>query len=405
MNGMVRRPLEGVRVIGFEQQISAPLCTMILADHGAEVIKIERPGSGDPAREMAPIKRNEHGDSNSGYYLRFNRNKKSLTLNLQTEAGRKIYGELTRTADVVVENFKPGLADRLGIGYNQIRLNNPGVVYTCISGFGTMPDHKGEYSDRPAYDIIAQAMGGLMQTCGPDPAGAPFNLGVSIGDSVSGIWAAFATVTALFQRAATGLGQYVDIAMLDAMIGLSERAVMAFSLTGEVLTRGVERFVAPWGTFRCADGYVAIMCATEADWQKLVRAVQRPNLATHPELQSGPGRCAHRDLWEPQVKDWFSARTKQQVVESLLAEGLPAGPVHNSADLFSDGHVAAREIIQTIVDPVIGPYQMVGPVPKFSASRAALAPAPRLGQDTETILTGLGYREQEIGAFREQGVV
>src|SRR5579884_3413447 len=160
---------------------------MILADQGAEVIKIERPGKGDPAREMAPIKRNEAGEKNSGYYLRFNRNKKSVTLDVTKPEGRAVYKDLVRTADVVVENFKPGLAERLGIGYQALREQNPRLVYTSVSGFGSDPRYLGPYSDRPAYDIIAQAMGGLLETCGLDPEGPPTYLGVSLGDSVSGL--------------------------------------------------------------------------------------------------------------------------------------------------------------------------------------------------------------------------
>lgn len=398
-------PLEGIRVIGFEQQIAAPYCTMLLADQGAEVIKIERPGRGDPAREMAPVRRNELGEANSGYYLRFNRNKKSLTLNLQSEVGRKIYLDLTRTADVIVENFKPGLANRLGIGYADVRADNPEVIYTCISGFGTIPEFAGPYSSRPAYDIVAQAMSGLMETCGGDPDGPPTYLGVSLGDSVTGLWAALATLLAVIQRSKTGAGQYIDVAMLDAMIGLAERSVMAYSLTGEALRRGTEKYVAPWGAFRCQDGYVAVMIAVEADWQKFTQAVELPRLLTEPALQSGPGRCAHRELWEGDVESWFMARTRQDAVGQLLGAGLPAGTVYNAADLFADPHVSAREIIQTLTDPVIGPYQMVGPVPKFSGSKPVLKPAPRLGADTDVILAELGYSEPDLAAFRDEGVI
>ncbi len=398
-------PLEGIRVIGFEQQIAAPYCTMVLADQGAEVIKIERPGRGDPAREMAPVKRNERGEANSGYYLRFNRNKKSLTLNLQSDAGRKVYLDLTRTADVIVENFKPGLADRLGIGYADVRAGNPEIIYTSISGFGTMPEFAGPYSSRPAYDIVAQAMSGLMETCGDDPDGPPTYLGVSLGDSVTGLWAALATLLAVIQRNRTGSGQYIDVSMLDAMIGLAERSVMAYSLTGEVLRRGTEKYVAPWGAYGCQDGYVAVMIAIEADWQKFAQAVDLPRLLAEPALQSGPGRCAHREQWEGDVRRWFLARTRQEAVGQLLRAGLPAGTVHSAADLFTDPHVSARQIIQTLQDPVIGPYQMVGPVPKFSGSTPVLKPAPRLGADTDAILAELGYSGPDLAAFRQGGVI
>ncbi|HEX6513143.1 MAG TPA: CoA transferase [Chloroflexota bacterium] len=399
------RPLEGVRVVGFEQQIAGPYCSMILADQGAEVIKIERPGKGDPAREMAPIRANSAGERNSGYYLRFNRNKQSLTLDMTKPEGQDVYKELVRTADVVVENFKPGLADRLGVGYAALKELNPRLIYTSVSGFGSDPRYLGPYSERPAYDIIAQAMGGLMETCGNDPEGPPTYLGVSLGDSISGLWAAFATVLALFQRTATGQGQYVDVAMLDAMVGLAERSVMAYSLTGQSITRGVERFIAPWGPFKCSDGYVAIICAIEADWRKFCQAIGHPQLLDYPEIQSGPGRCEHRDQWQPLVDAWFATRTKAQATDELLAQGLPVGPVQNAAELFADPQLRARQMLPEIEDPILGRYQMAGPVPRLSESEPRVAAAPKLGQHTESVLESLGYTADKIAALRQAEVI
>ncbi len=394
-----------MRVVGFEQQIAGPYCTMILADQGAEVIKIERPGKGDPAREMAPIKRNEAGEKNSGYYLRFNRNKKSVTLDVTKPEGRAVYKDLVRTADVVVENFKPGLAERLGIGYQALREQNPRLVYTSVSGFGSDPRYLGPYSDRPAYDIIAQAMGGLLETCGLDPEGPPTYLGVSLGDSVSGLWAAFATMLALFQRTVSGQGQYVDVAMFDAMVALAERSVMTYSLTGQSITRGVERFIAPWGPFRCKDGYVALIVAIEADWKKFCQAIGHPELLDKPDIQSGPGRCEHRDRWQPIAEDWFAERTKAQATDELLAQGLPVGPVQNAAELFADPHLAARQMLPAIEDPIIGRYQMAGPVPRLTGSEPRIGPAPRLGEHTEPVLQSLGYTAGKIDALRRAEVI
>jgi CoA:oxalate CoA-transferase len=401
----VPRPLDGVRVVGFEQQIAAPYCTMILADQGAEVVKIERPGKGDPAREMAPIKRNDAGEKNSGYYLRFNRNKKSLTLDVTRPEGQAVYKDLVATADVVVENFKPGLVGRLGIGYATLREINPRLVYTSISGFGTDPRYEGQYSERPAYDIIAQAMGGLMETCGLDPEGPPTYLGVSLGDSISGLWAAFATMLALFQRGATGQGQYVDVAMLDAMLGLAERSVMAYSLTGQSITRGVERYIAPWGPFKCQDGYVAVICAIEVDWKKFCQAIGHPELLDDPDIQSGPGRCERRDRWQPLAETWFSERTKAQATNELLAQGLPVGPVQNAAELFADPHLQARQMLPAIEDPILGAYQMAGPVPRLSASEPVVGPAPLLGQHTHEVLRSLGYTSDKIAGLHTGEVI
>jgi crotonobetainyl-CoA:carnitine CoA-transferase CaiB-like acyl-CoA transferase len=392
-------------VVGFEQQIAGPYCTMILADQGAEVIKIERPGKGDPAREMAPIKTNDNGERNSGYYLRFNRNKQSVSLDMTKPDGQAVYKDLVKTADIVVENFKPGLADRLGVGYAALRELNPRLIYTSVSGFGSDPRYQGPYSERPAYDIIAQAMGGLMETCGQDPEAPPTWLGVSLGDSISGLWAAFATMLALFQRTVTGRGQFVDVAMLDAMVALAERSVMAYSLTGQSITRGIERFIAPWGPYACKDGYVALICATEADWKKFCQAIGHPGLLDKPDIQSGPGRCEHRDQWEPVAASWFAQRTKAQATDELLARGLPVGPVQNAADMFADPHLQARQMLPTIEDPIVGPYQMAGAVPRLSGSEPNVAPAPKLGEHTETVLQSLGYTGERIRQLREAEVI
>ena len=399
------RPLEGIRVVGFEQQIAGPYCTMILADQGAEVIKIERPGKGDPAREMAPIKKNEQGERNSGYYLRFNRNKKSITLDMTKPEGQAVYKDLARTADVVVENFKPGLADRVGVGYAALKELNPLLIYTSVSGFGSDPRYQGPYSDRPAYDIIAQAMGGLMETCGQDPAAPPTWLGVSLGDSISGLWAAFATMLALFQRTVTGQGQFVDVAMLDAMVALAERSVMAYSLTGQSITRGVERFIAPWGPYACKDGYVALICAIEADWKKFCHAICHPELLDLPDIQSGPGRCEHRNQWEPAAAAWFSQRSKAEATDELLAQGLPVGPVQNAADLFADSQLAVRNMLPAIDDPILGAYQMAGAVPRLSGSETAIGPAPTLGEHTQAVLQSLGYTAENIATLRQAEVI
>jgi len=226
-----RKPLDGIRVLTFEIQVAGPYCTMMLGDQGASVIKVERPEGGDTARGGAPKIKNARGETQSGYFLRFNRNKRSVTLNLKSDRGREIFRDLAAKSDVVVENFRPGLLDEMGLGYKALSAKNPGLIYACISGFGSLDGYLGPYSKRPAYDIVAQAMGGLMNTCG-QAEGPPTWLGVALGDIVSGMNAAFAIMLALYQRAATGRGQYIDISMYDTIIGLAERSVTAYSLTG-----------------------------------------------------------------------------------------------------------------------------------------------------------------------------
>jgi crotonobetainyl-CoA:carnitine CoA-transferase CaiB-like acyl-CoA transferase len=401
------KPLAGLRIIGMEQQVAGPYCTMMLADQGADVIKIERPGSGDSAREGAPIVRNEAGERASGYFLRFNRNKRSLTLNTQSEQGRAIFKRLAAQADVVVENFRPGLMARLGLDYETLRRDNPRLIYASISGFGTLAELQGPYSQRPAYDIVAQAMGGLMNTCGAADS-PPTWLGVALGDIVSGMMAAQGILLALLSRATSGEGQYVDISMYDTMVALAERSVTAYSLTGRVLTRGREPYMAPWGPFETRDGAIALIVPTEGDWAKFCRAIGREDLLDDPALASGPGRAARmqQDLG-PIIDGWMRQHSKAEVVETLLAAGLPVGPVQDAAEVFNCPHIATRELLIDVPDPVLGTARLVGSPIKLSESlEARRDPAPRLGEHTDAILRDLlGYDDEAIESLHQTQVV
>jgi crotonobetainyl-CoA:carnitine CoA-transferase CaiB-like acyl-CoA transferase len=401
------KPLDGIRVLAFEIQVAGPYCTMMLADQGANVIKVERPEGGDTARGAAPMVKNEKGEAQSGYFLRFNRNKRSLTLNLKSERGREIFAELAAKSDVVVENFRPGLLDEMGIGYAALSGRNPGLVYVCISGFGSLDGYLGPYSRRPAYDIVAQAMGGLMNTNGAAD-GPPTWLGVALGDIVSGMNAAYAIMLALFERTSTGRGQYIDISMYDSMIGLAERSVTAYSLTGQVLERGRERFMAPWGPFECKDGYVGIIVATEGDWAKFCAAIERPDLVGREGTTSGPERAKNMTGWLGEViNGWFKEQTKAGAGEKLLAAGLPVGPVQTAKEVFDDPHVAARKLMIEVPDAVLGSVRLVGPVPKLSGDPSPLTgAAPRLGEHSGEILEEtLGYTEEDVARLRADGVI
>ena len=405
--GAAAKPLAGLRVIGMEQQVAGPYCTMMLADQGADVIKIERPGSGDSAREGAPIVHNDAGERVSGYFLRFNRNKRSLTLNTQTEDGRAIFKKLAAQADVVVENFRPGLMKRLGLDYNTLREENPRLIYAGISGFGTLDELQGPYSERPAYDIVAQAMGGLMNTCGAAD-GPPNWLGVALGDIVSGIMAAHGILLALLARATTGQGQYIDISMYDTMVALAERSVTAYSLTQKVLSRGREPFMAPWGPFEVRDGAVALIVPTESDWAKFCRAIGREDLLDNQELRSGPGRAAHmHDILGPIVDTWMRQRTKAEVVETLLNAGLPVGPVQDAAEVYDCPHIAARRLLIDVPDAVLGTARLVGsPIKLGDSLDARREPAPRLGEHTDAILREfLGYDSSTMEHLRAAQVI
>lgn len=401
------KPLDGIQVLAFEVQVAGPYCTMMLADQGATVIKVERPEGGDTARGGAPMVKNDAGEAQSGYFLRFNRNKRSLTLNLKSDRGRELFAELAAKSDVLVENFRPGLLDEMGIGYKALSERNPGLIYACISGFGSLDGYLGPYSKRPAYDIVAQAMGGLMNTCG-QADGPPTWLGVALGDIVSGMNAAFAIMLALFQRTQTGRGQYIDISMYDTIVGLAERSITAYSLTQQVLERGRERYMAPWGPFQCKDGYVGVIVATEGDWAKFCQAIERPELVGREGATSGPERAANMSGWLGEIiNGWFSSQTKAEASARLLAAGLPVGPVQTAREIFEDPHVAARRLMIDVPDPILGSVKLVGPVAKLSGDTTpVIGPAPLLGQHSVEILTEvLGYTPEQAQELKRNGIV
>jgi crotonobetainyl-CoA:carnitine CoA-transferase CaiB-like acyl-CoA transferase len=401
------KPLDGIRVLAFEVQVAGPYCTMMLADQGASVVKVERPEGGDTARGGAPTIKNEKGETQSGYFLRFNRNKRSVTLNLKSDEGRRLFGELADKSDVVVENFRPGLLDDMGIGYKALSERNPGLIYACISGFGSLEGYLGPYSKRPAYDIVAQAMGGLMNTNG-QAGGPPTWLGVALGDIVSGMNAAYAVMLALYERAKTGRGQYIDVSMYDTIIGLAERSVTAFSLTNQVLERGRELFMAPWGPFECQDGWIGVIVATEGDWAKFCTAIERPDLVGREGATSGPERAKNMSGWLGEIIGaWFREQTKAGATAKLLAVGLPIGPVQNAREIFEDPQVAARKLMIDVQDPILGTVKLVGPVAKLSGGTEPLTgPAPLLGEHNAAVLKELlGYTEEEVGRLKADGVI
>jgi crotonobetainyl-CoA:carnitine CoA-transferase CaiB-like acyl-CoA transferase len=401
------KPLAGIKVLSFEIQVAGPYCSMMLADQGAAVIKVEQPGSGDTARGGAPRITNERGEQQSGYFLRFNRNKRSLTLNLKSEAGRQIFRDLARGSDVLIENFRPGLLNEMGLGYDDLSRDNPGLVYASITGFGSMEGYLGPYSKRPAYDIVAQAMGGLMATCG-QAGGPPTWLGVALGDIASGMNAAYAITLALFQRGQTGRGQYIDVSMYDTIIGLAERSLTAYALTGTILERGREPYMAPWGPFECSDGWVALIVATERDWGHFCEAIGRPDLVGHEGATSGPERAGNMAGWLGQIiAGWFSGQTKAEAAERLLAAGLPAGPVQNAQEIHECPHVKARGTLIDVPDPILGTVRLVGPPFKMSGSpEPVTVAAPLLGEDTADILREmLGYSDQDVTRLQAEGVV
>jgi len=402
----VRRPLTGVRVIGLEQYMSAPYCTMLLADAGAEVIKIERPGRGDPRRSIPPYATDERGRRVAGSFIGYNRNKKSVVLDLREEAGRRIYRDLVRVSDVVVENLRPGATDKMGVGYEQLQAINPRLIYAAISGFGRLEGHVGPYARRPAFDIVAEAMGGIMNLVGFADKPPSWTI-YGMADVYSGQVTAYGVMLALFMRERTGEGQFVDSAMLDNMLALNERMVALYSFTGESPERGRLKHLYPRGAFRCQDGYLALNVPDDGQWGRLCDCIGREDLKDDPRTADGTARAGHADFVRPIIEDWLAGKTRAEAVALLGEHGVPSGPVYTAEDVFRDPHIAARHMLVTVDDPVAGPRTYArSPIHLSSAPEIPTQTAPRLGEHTRPVLQGLlGYGSDDVDRLRDQGVV
>ena len=400
-----QRPLSGIRVIGLEQYMSGPYCTMLLADAGAEVIKIERPGTGDPRRAIPPFVEKD-GIKKAGGYLSYNRNKKSLALNLRHKAGQDILQKLVKVSDVVVENLRPGATAKMGLDYNNLTKINPRLIYAAISGFGRLPGYQSDYSSRPAFDIVAEAMSGVMDLIGFEDKPPTYTL-YGMADVYSGMIAALGIMQALFMRERTGQGQMVDVSMLDNMLALNERMVTLYSVTGQEPKRGRLEHLWPRGAFQCRDGYVALNVPDDIVWQRLAKAIGRPNLVDDPRSADGTSRAANADFLQPVIESWMADKTRAEVVDALNAAGVPTGPIYSAKDVFADDHFRRRKMLVEVDDPEVGPSTFARTTPHLSAApEIPTEPAPNLGQHTRPILHELlGYNPAEVAELIEAGVV
>lgn len=405
MTNPIPRPLSGIRVIGLEQYMSGPYCTMLLADAGAEVIKIERPGSGDPRRAIPPFVE-KNGVKKAGGYLSYNRNKKSLALNLRSKEGQAIVRQLVARADVVVENLRPGATENMGLTYEALKSLNPRLVYAMISGFGRLPGYQSDYSQRPAFDIVAEAMSGVMDLVGFADKPPTYTL-YGMADVYSGMIAAYGVMQALFMRERTGAGQLVDVSMLDNVLALNERMVTLYAVTGKEPRRGELEHLWPRGAFKCRDGYVALNVPDDIIWQRLAATVGRPDLASDPRSATGTARAENAALLQPILEGWMADKTRAEVVDRLNAAGVPTGPVYSAGDVFADDHFRTRRMLVDVPDPEVGPTTFARTTPHLSAAPdIPTEPAPNLGQHTRSILTELlGYTDAKIDALVAAGVV
>ena len=405
MTDTVDRPLSGVRVTGLEQYIAGPYCTMLLADTGAEVIKIERPGGGDPRRQMPPFAEKDGRKKGAGF-MGYNRNKKSLCLNLRDPKGQEVFKKLVASSDVVVENLRPGSMAKLGLGYREMRRMNPQLVWAIISGFGQLDGYRGPYSDRPAFDIVAEAMSGMMNLVGYDdkpPSGTVYGM----ADIVSGIIAAYGVLQALFMRQRTGRGQLVDSAMLDNLLSLNETMVTLYSVAGQEQKRGVPTVFFPRGAYQTKDGYLAVHVPDNIIWKRFCEVMERSDLIDDERSVTSPARAQNHGFLDPIISEFMATMTRDVAVGKFNAHGVPVAPVYTAEDVFAAPHIEARGMLMPIDDPEGGTYRFARTAPMLEENaELPRNPAPALGQHTREILEGLlDYSSSEVDALRDHGVV
>ncbi|MEZ5659186.1 MAG: CoA transferase [Burkholderiaceae bacterium] len=398
--------LRGVRVLDLTHALAGPFCTQVLADHGADVIKIE-PLEGDFFRRIGPYAADDEERHHGGLFQACNRNKRSVAINLKHPQGQALLRELVLGADALVENFRAGVLDKLGLGYEAMSAINPRLVYTSIRGFGDHAGGRSPYIDWPSFDIVAQAMGGWMGVTGFD-AEHPLKTGGGPGDTVSGLFAAFGTLSALWHARATGQGQYVDVAMVDSVLALSESVVSHYAYRGVSLTPLGNEMpgLAPFDTFRCADGVIAIAAPHGPQWRELCRLIGHAELLDDPRFVDESARWKHRALIREVIEAFTRDRSKQQLRE-IFGGRVPIGPVQNAADIFADPHFEAREMLPQLDHPGSAQRAAVPGVPvKLSVTPGRVrVRAPKLGEHTAAVLGELGIDAQRIGELAGDGVV
>ena len=397
--------LEGIKVLDMTRVLAGPYCGMMLADMGADVIKIELPGKGDDSRANFPIIEGKDGRKESGYFMNLNRNKRSLTLNLKSEKGKEIFKDLVKKSDIVIENYRPGVMEKLGLGYDELRKINPGIVYGCVSGFG----HYGPYSKRAGYDIIGQAMSGLMSTTGW-PGGQPTRTGTAIADVNSGMSCCIGILAALVNKMRTGVGDKVDVALVDTMVSSLEIINVIYLMTGRVPERIGNRYESlyPYDSFECSDGACVIGAGNDKLFALLCGLMGTPEFTSDPRFVTNIDRIANHEALKELIEKWTKTETIDSAVEKMLAAGIPAGPINTIDRVVKDPHIAgAREMFVECEHPVVGKMKMTGNQIKLTNNKIdTFNPAPVLGQHNAEVLGEmLGYTPEQVEQLKADGVL
>ncbi len=398
--------LHGVRVIDLTHALAGPFCTQLLADHGADVLKIE-PLEGDFFRRTGPYRPDDTLRAYGGLFQACNRNKRSLALNLKSDEGLALLRRLLASADVLVENFRAGVLDKMGFSWDTLQALNPRLVLTTVRGFGDRTGGESPYMHWPTFDIVAQAMGGWMGVTGPDPD-HPSKVGGGVGDTVPGLFAAFGTVNALMHARATGSGQRVDVAMTDSVLALSELLVSQFSYLGvspQPAGNGIPG-MAPFGTVRVKDGTAVLAAVHDPQFRELTQRIGRPELFADPRFNTEPLRWRNRGELMAIIEAFTSTQTKAELI-ALFGGHVPFGPIYNAAEIFADPHYAARNMLPRVEHPGSAEPVAVPGVPvKLSATPGGVRHrAPLLGEHTSAVLKDLGIGPERIADLAQRGIV
>ncbi|MFA5869052.1 MAG: CoA transferase [Candidatus Bathyarchaeia archaeon] len=392
--------LLGVKVLDMSRVLAGPFCGMLLADMGADVIKLEVPGHGDDSREFPPFK-----EGQSLYFTNLNRGKRGVTLNLKDEEGKRVFLELVRKCDVLIENFSPGTMERLGLGYEELRKVNPRLVYAAISGFG----QTGPYRSRPGYDIIGQAMGGLLSVTGW-PDSPPTRSGTAIGDILSSLFCTIGILGALNVRERTGRGQLVDVSLVDSVYAALENIPQKFFVEGKVPGRIGNRyeFIYPYDTFRARDGWVVLGIANDAIWGRFLEAAGLEHLRVDERFSSNKVRVENHAALRAVIEGWTGGLGKDEIVELLNANRVPSCPIYDVKEASEDPHISkARGMVVEVEQPGLGTVRLQGnPVKMSETDPRPRGPAPELGGDTGDVLRELlGYDEETVERLKRRGAI